>query len=83
MRFPAWAVVTGAVIAALPFGWGLGVVVAYVIAGPEFGQLPVLTVPICLLASIVFALIPVLTPVKRLMILTIGTGLFILIGRLS
>jgi len=79
---PSWAVVTGTVIAALPFGWGLGVVVAYLIAGPNFGQLPALTVPICLIASIVFALMPILTPVKRLMILVIGAGLFILIGLL-
>jgi len=83
MRFPSWAVVTGAVIAALPFGWGLGVVVAYLIAGPNYGQLPALTVPVCLIASIAFALTPVLTPVKRLMILAIGAGLFILIGLLS
>jgi len=56
------------------------VVVADLAAGPDFGQLPVLTVPVSILASIVFALLPVLSAAKRLMIMVIGTGLFILIG---
>jgi hypothetical protein len=80
MRFPRWAVVIAALMAALPFGWGLGVFVAFLIAGPDFGQLPALTVPVCILASIVFAILPVLPAATRLIILAIGTGLFILIG---
>lgn len=78
MQFPSWVVVTAAVVAAFPFGWGLGVVIADLVAGPDFGQLPALTVTVSILASIVFALLPVLSAEKRLMILVIGTGLFIL-----
>jgi len=79
-RFPSWMIVTTAVIAAFPFGWGLGVFVAYLMAGSDFGQLPALTVPVCILASIIFALLPVLPAVTRLIILAIGAGLFVLIG---
>jgi hypothetical protein len=37
MRVPPWAVVTAAVIAALPFGWGLGVFVAYMATAGRIG----------------------------------------------
>jgi len=43
MRVPSWILVTAAVVVAFPFGWGLGVLVAYLIAGKSFGQLPALT----------------------------------------
>jgi len=32
MQSPAWAIAAAAVLMALPVGWGLGVVVAYLIA---------------------------------------------------
>ena len=80
MRIPTWALVVAAVLAALPFGWGLGVVASYLIAGNDFGQLPALTVPLCMIAAVSFALSPLLTPGKRLACLVIGTGLFILLG---
>jgi hypothetical protein len=60
---------------------GLGVFVAYLIAGRNFGQLPALTVPLCLIASIIFALSRSFTPVMRLTIMLVGTGVFILLGR--
>ena len=78
MRVPNWLIVAAAVVAALPFGWGLGVFVAYLIAGPDFGQLPAGTVPVCIIASIAFAFAPWLKPVARLAILLAGTGLFLL-----
>jgi hypothetical protein len=81
MPIPSWVVVAAAVVAALPFGWGLGVLTAYLLAGRNFGQLPALTVPLAILLSIAFAFSPFLTPVKRLAIMVIGTGLFILLGR--
>ena len=80
MQLPSWAVVTAAVLAAFPFGWGLGVVGAYLLAGPDFGQLPALTVPVGIIAAIIFALLPLLTARKRLLIMVAGTGLFILLG---
>jgi hypothetical protein len=72
--------VTAAVLVALPFGWGLGVFVAYLVAGRNFGQLPALTVPLCLIASIIFALSRSFTPGMRLTIMLIGTGVFVLLG---
>jgi len=35
MQFPSWEVVTAAVVAAFPFGWGLGVVIADLVADPD------------------------------------------------
>jgi len=52
MRVPPWAVVAAAVIAAFPFGWGLGVTSAYLIAGHDFGQLPALTVPLSIVGDL-------------------------------
>ncbi|MBV9686076.1 MAG: hypothetical protein JO096_02555 [Alphaproteobacteria bacterium] len=80
MRVRSWAIIAAAVIAALPFGWGLGLTAAYLIAGHDFGQLPALTVPLGIVVAIAFALSPLLTPGKRLAILVIGSGLFILLS---
>jgi hypothetical protein len=74
MRILSW-VVAASVPAALPFGWGLGVVATHLMAGHDFGQLLALTVPLCIVAAVAFALSPLLTPGKRLAILSIGTGL--------
>ena len=80
MRVPPWAVVAAAVIAAFPFGKGLGLIAAYLIAGHDFGQLPALTVPLSIVGAAAFALSPLLTPGRRLAILVLGSGLFILLG---
>ena len=77
MRIPSGVVVTAAVVMALPFGWGLGVLAAYMLAGRNFGQLPVATVPLGIVAAIVFALSPVATPGRRLKIMLAGTAMFI------
>jgi len=76
-------VVAAAVVAALPFGWGLGLVAALVIAGKDFGQLPIMTVPLGILAALVFALWPSVKPGKRLAILVAGAIVFIVIGQLT
>jgi hypothetical protein len=81
VRIPSWVLVTAAVIVAFPFGWGIGVFIAFLIAGRDFGQLPALTVIIGLAASIVFAVAPILTPAIRLTILLVGTGIFLVLGR--
>jgi hypothetical protein len=80
MRVPSWILVTAAVLVAFPFGWGLGVFVAYLIAGKNFGQLPAMTVPLALIGSIIFALSPSFTPGMRLAIMLIGTVVFVILG---
>jgi hypothetical protein len=75
-------VVAGAVLAAFPFGWGLGLVLAYVIAGKDFGQLPALTVPVGLIAALVFALWPSVPPRTRLTVLVAGALMFIVFAQL-
>lgn len=77
-----WVTIAAAVAMALPFGWGLGVFLAYVLAGSSFGQLPAVTVPLGIVASLVFALWPSLTPRTRLTVLVAGTILFFLFARL-
>jgi hypothetical protein len=77
---PFMALVTAAVVAALPFGWGLRVTAAYLVAGPDFGQLPALTVPVGIIAAIIFALLPLLSARKRLLMMVGGTELFILLN---
>jgi len=80
VQFPSWVIVAAAVITALPFGWGLGVIAAYLLAGPSFGQLPALTVPLGIIAAIAFALLPMLSAPKRLLIMAAGTALFVLLS---
>jgi hypothetical protein len=63
-----------------PVQLGLGVTAAYLLAGPDFGQLPALTVPVAIIAAIVLALLPLLSARKRLLIMVAGTGLFILLN---
>jgi hypothetical protein len=80
MRVPAWVLVTAAVIAALPFGWGLGVLVAYAVTAGRIGQLPALTVPLAIIGSIGFAASPWLAPSTRLTVLLVGTAMFLLLA---
>ena len=70
-------IVAAAVVMALPFGWGLGLFAAYLIAGKDFGQLPAATVPLGILGSVGFSLLPIAQPMTRLKILTAGAILFI------
>lgn len=83
MRIPAFLLIGGAVVLALPFGWGLGVVVAYLIAGKDFGQLPAGTVPLAIVASLVFALTPSVSPQARFLAMAAGTAGFVLLGYLT
>ena len=70
-------------ILALPFGWGLGVVAAYLIAGPNFGQLPAGTVPVGIAGSVVFALLPSVSAQTRFVTMAVGVAAFALFGYLS
>jgi hypothetical protein len=80
MRTLSVIMVVAAAILALPFGWGLGVVAAYAIAGRDFGQLPVGTVPLAIAASLVFALSPAISPKTRFIVMAGGTAAFVVIG---
>ena len=80
MRVPSWVVVAAAVVMALPFGWGIGVLVAYLLAGPDFGQLPIATVPIGIVGAVVFALSPALEASTRLQVMVAGTAIFFVVG---
>jgi len=73
-------VVAAAVVMAFPFGWGIGVLAAYVLAGPDFGQLPVATVPIGIIGAVVFALSPSLEARTRLGVMLGGSVIFIVVA---
>ena len=78
MQVPTWLIVAAAIVLALPFGWGLGLVAAYIVAGKNFGQLPAVTVPLGILAALAFALWPSFRPSTRLKITFVGSVTFIL-----
>jgi hypothetical protein len=79
MRVPRWLIVTAAVIMALPFGWGLGLALAELAVGRDVGVLPALTIPFAVAGSIAFAVMPAATPVMRLLIMTAGAVLFLIV----
>lgn len=81
MRFPSWSIVLAATVFAIPFGWGLGVVAALAIAGRNVGQLPAMTVPIGIVAALVFALWPSIRPATRFKVTFIGTVAFVVLAR--
>src|SRR5260370_29133913 len=60
------------IVAAIAFGSTLGLVIALVLAGSDFGQLPVITVPIAIVASIAFAISPFRTAGTRFVIMFMG-----------
>jgi hypothetical protein len=82
MVIPRWVTVALAIVAAIPFGWGLGVVVAYLLLGPEFGVFPALTIPLCSVVAIVFAVMPRFSAALRLAILVGGAVAFFALGNL-
>jgi hypothetical protein len=73
---PRWSdarLAVAAVLAALPCGYGSGVVAAYLLSGgPDIGRAPLLTVPLALLVTTVFGLLPFLQAETRFMITGVG-----------
>jgi hypothetical protein len=62
-----------AVLAALPCGYCFGVVVAFLMAdGPNIGQTPLVTVPLGMLAAILFAVLPFVGAQTRFMTMVVG-----------
>jgi hypothetical protein len=80
MQIPPWVTVAAAAVLALPFGWGLGVLAAYILAGKNFGQLPAATVPIGIVAALAVALWPSIKPSTRLKVTLAGSLVFILLA---
>jgi len=78
MRFPLWVITAATVALALPFGWGLGLLAAYIIAGKNFGQLPAATVPLSIIAAVAFALSSSLRISTRFTVMLVGTTAFVL-----
>jgi hypothetical protein len=62
-----------AILAAFPFGWCLGLFFTLLIAGTNIGQTPIFTVPLGILAALIFAFVPVCEARTRLNIMLIGT----------
>ena len=75
---PSWLIVSAAVLLAFPFGWGVGVASALLIGGRNFGQLPALTVPLGIIAAIVFALWPSFKASNRFKVMLAGGVAFVL-----
>ena len=82
LRIPSWVVIVAAVVVAVPCGWAVGVIVALAWGGPNFGQLPLFTVPVGIIASVLFALFPVPAPWIRLTIMLAIVAAFTLGGML-
>lgn len=81
--FPSWVLIAGAVLMALPFGWGAGLLAAIIVTGGDYGQLPALTVPIGIVAAVIYAVAPVARPATRLKVLSAGTLVFLAIAWLT
>ena len=64
-----------AALAALPFGWGVGLIVAHLIMPGDIGQLPAVTIPIAIAGGLIFALLPLVNARTRLKVLLIGAAL--------
>lgn len=74
---PIVVVVAASAMLALPFGWGLGLLAAYLIAPRDIGMWPVVTLPLGIGAALVFALAPVMPASKRFAILLGGALMFV------
>jgi hypothetical protein len=72
-RLRSRAATVAIVLLILPFGWLLGVGLAIVWAGgSKIGQAPLLTIPISLLASVIFAMVPSVRRRTKLIVLVGG-----------
>ena len=69
-----------AVLAAVPCGFGLGVIAAHVLTMGEIGQLPAFTAPIGIVLCLLYAILPIGSSVTRRNVLLTGTGGVLLLG---
>lgn len=77
MHLQSWLLIVAALLVALPFGFLLGMLIAWVVAGRStmVGMIPIMTIPPAVIAALVFALVPVFTAGTRLTTLAIGAVL--------
>ena len=68
-----WLLIGLALVAALPFGWMLGVFLAFLLLGSNMGVFPVLTIPLGWAAGFAVALVRWADPAVRLAVLAAGT----------
>jgi hypothetical protein len=78
-----WVLTAATVVLALPVGWGLGLIAAYLIVGKNLGQLPAGTVPLGIIAAEVFALWPSLKTRTRFTVMLVGTAAVIIFAWLT
>lgn len=64
-----------AILAALPFGWGIGLVAARMLVPGDVGQLPAVTIPVAIVSGLIFAILPLISARTRLNVLLIGAVL--------
>lgn len=72
-------IVLVAIAVAIPFGWLLGVGVAELIVGRDFGVFPIVTIPLGWIAAVTFALMSRINPGVRLGVLTAGCVVLFLV----
>jgi hypothetical protein len=75
---PKWMLTAATILLALPFGWGLGLLAAYLIAGKDFGQLPAATVSLGIVGAMMFAFWSSVELTTRFTVMLVGTLVFIL-----
>jgi uncharacterized membrane protein len=63
-----------AALAALPFGWGIGLLAARILMGGDVGQMPALTIPIAMVGGVIFAVLPLAPARTRLNVLLVGAA---------
>jgi hypothetical protein len=68
-----WLLLGLALLAAIPFGWMLGVIAAFLLLGSDIGVFPVLTIPAGWAAGIALAVAPWADVRLRLAALAGGT----------
>jgi hypothetical protein len=67
---------------AIPAGSAAGLLAAFVLTFGKIGQLPILTVPAGIVATMIYALRPSIEPARRIKVLLIMTGAGILLSLL-
>lgn len=79
MRFPRPLLILVSVVMIIPFGWGIGVVISDVFTRGDIGQSPALTVPLGILAAIIFAVWPSVTLLTKTKVLFFGSVFMIVL----
>ncbi len=72
-----------AILAAVPCGFGLGVIAAYVLTMGQIGQLPIITAPIGMVVCLLYAILPIGESKTRRNVLLTGLGGVLLLAFLA